>query len=68
LVPNELETRKEIMDRLARFLPDLILFNQELIFPSVMRERISFGEHIPGSASIIKISKHIRDGWDGGIA
>jgi hypothetical protein len=68
LVPYELETSKEIIDRLARVLPNLILFNQKLIFPSAMWGGISFGEHIPGNASIIKISQQIRNGWDGGIA
>jgi hypothetical protein len=68
LVPYELETSKEIIDRLARVLPNLILFNQKLIFPSAMWGGISFGKHIPSSMSIIKISQQIRNGWDGGIA
>ena len=68
LVPNELKTSKEVIDRLARVLPNLILFNRELIFSSAMWGRISFGEHITGSASIIKISKQIRNGWDGGVS
>ena len=68
LVPYELETSKEIIDRMARVLLNLILFNQKLIFSSAMWGAISFGEHILGSASIIKISQQIRNGWDGGIA
>ena len=34
--PYELEMSKEIIDRLARVLPNLILFNRKLIFPSAM--------------------------------
>jgi hypothetical protein len=56
LVPYELKMSKEVIDRLARVLPNLILFNQKLIFLSAMWGGISFGEHIPGSTSIIKIS------------
>ena len=47
LVPNELETGNEIIDRLAKVLLDLILFNHELIFLRTMRCRIPFGKHIP---------------------
>ena len=65
--PYELEMSKEIIDRLARVLPNLILFNRKLTFLSAMWGGISFGEHIPGSTSIIKISQQIRNGWDEGI-
>jgi hypothetical protein len=45
LVLYELETNKEIIDRLAKVLPNLMLFNRELIFSSAMWGGISFGEH-----------------------
>ena len=67
LVPNELETSKKIIDKLARVLLDVRPLNRELIFPSAMRGRLSFGKHIPGNASIIKIYQQIRNGWDGDI-